>query len=105
LIGTYISVIRWKNTIKSTSSRKISIFLNAVFEKPKKPGNFQNNLYVTNHVYKNLYFYTRFWWGKPEGKRPLGRHRRRWEDKIKMELQEVGCRGMYWIELAQDRDM
>ena len=39
--------------------------------------------------------------GKPEGKRPLGRLRRRWEDNIKMELQEVGCGGMDWIELAQ----
>jgi hypothetical protein len=37
--------------------------------------------------------------GKPEGKRLLGRHRRRWED-IKMGLQEVGCGGMDWIELA-----
>jgi hypothetical protein len=42
--------------------------------------------------------------GKPEGKRPLGRPRCRWEDNIKMDLQEVGCRGMGWIELAQDRD-
>jgi hypothetical protein len=42
--------------------------------------------------------------GKPEGKRPLGRPRRRWEDNIKMNLQEVGCRGMDWIELAEDRD-
>ena len=42
--------------------------------------------------------------GKPEGKRPLGRPRRRWEDNIKMELQEVGLWGMDWIELAQDRD-
>ena len=41
--------------------------------------------------------------GKPEGKRPLGRPRRRWEDAIKMDLQEVGCGGMDWIELAQDR--
>jgi hypothetical protein len=42
--------------------------------------------------------------GKSEGKRPLGRPRRRWEDNIKMGLQEVGCGGMDWIELAQDRD-
>ena len=42
--------------------------------------------------------------GKPEGKRPLGRPRRRWEDNIRMDLQEVGCGGMYWIGLAQDRD-
>ena len=41
---------------------------------------------------------------KPEGKRPLGRPRRRWEDYIKMGLQEVGCGGMDCIELAQDRD-
>ena len=42
--------------------------------------------------------------GKPEGKRLLGRPRRRWDDNIKMNLQEVGCGGMDWIELAQDRD-
>jgi hypothetical protein len=42
--------------------------------------------------------------GKPEGKITLGRPRRRWEDNIKMYLQEVGCRGMDWIELAQDKD-
>jgi len=42
--------------------------------------------------------------GKPEGKRPLGRHRLRWEDSMKMYLKEVGCVGLDWIELAQDRD-
>ena len=42
--------------------------------------------------------------GKPEGKRPLGRPRSRWKDNIKMDLQEVGCGGMNWVDLAQDRD-
>ena len=42
--------------------------------------------------------------GKPEGKRPLGRPKRRWEDNIKMDLQEVLCGSMDRIELAQDRD-
>ena len=42
--------------------------------------------------------------GKPEGKRPLGRPRRRWGDNIKIELQEVGRGGGDWMELAQDRD-
>jgi len=42
--------------------------------------------------------------GKREGKKPVGRPRRRWEDNIKMDLQEVGCGGMDWIMLAQDRD-
>jgi hypothetical protein len=42
--------------------------------------------------------------GKPEGKRPLGRPRHRWEDNIMMDLQEVGCGSVDWIELAQVRD-
>ena len=42
--------------------------------------------------------------GKPEGKRPLGRPRRRWEDNIKMDLHEVGGGWEDWMELAQDRD-
>jgi hypothetical protein len=41
---------------------------------------------------------------KPEGRRPLGRHRSRWEENIKMDLQKVGSEGMDWIDLAQDRD-
>jgi len=43
--------------------------------------------------------------GKPDGKRPLGRTRRRWEDNIKIHIQELGCGGSDWIKLAQDRDM
>jgi len=42
--------------------------------------------------------------GRPEGKRPLGRPSHRWEDNIKMDLQEVECGSMDWIELAQNRD-
>jgi len=48
--------------------------------------------------------YTVFRAGKPEVKRQLGRPRRRWEDNIKMDLQEVRYGGMDWIELSQDRD-
>ena len=47
--------------------------------------------------------HTGFWWRDLRVRRPLGRPRRRWEDNIKMDLQEVGW-GRYWIELAQDRD-
>jgi hypothetical protein len=42
--------------------------------------------------------------GKPEGKRPLGRPRRRWEDGIRMDRREIGLRGVDWIRLGQDRD-
>jgi hypothetical protein len=42
--------------------------------------------------------------GKPEGKRPLGRPRRRWKDVIKMDLREIGLGSVEWIHLAQDRD-
>jgi hypothetical protein len=48
-------------------------------------------------VYKDLV-------GKPEGKRPLGRPRRRWEDGIRMDLGEIDLGGVDWIRLAQDRD-
>ena len=41
---------------------------------------------------------------KPEGRRPLKRHRRRWEDNIRLDLREVGCGCVDWMELAQDRD-
>jgi hypothetical protein len=42
--------------------------------------------------------------GKPEGKRPFGRPRRRWEDEIRLDLRETGLEGVDWIRLAQDRD-
>jgi hypothetical protein len=54
-------------------------------------------LWVRGEVYRVLV-------GKPEGNRPLGRLRRRWEDTIKMGYQELGCGFMDWIALAQDRD-
>jgi hypothetical protein len=54
-------------------------------------------------VYNTIGVY-RVFVGKHEGKRLLGRPRRKWQDKIKMDLQEVGCGGMDWIELAPDRD-
>jgi hypothetical protein len=41
-----------------------------------------------------------FWWGKSEGRRPIGRPRRRWEDNIRMDLREIGWGGMDWIDLA-----
>jgi hypothetical protein len=43
--------------------------------------------------------------GKPEGKKPLGRPRSRWEENMKMDLQEVECEGIDWTKLAEDRDM
>jgi hypothetical protein len=52
---------------------------------------------VERNVYKVLV-------GKPEGRRPLGRPRRRWEDGIRMDLREIGRGSVYWIQLAQDRD-
>jgi hypothetical protein len=56
-----------------------------------------SKLFFLNNMYRVLV-------EKPEGKRPLGRPRHRWEDNIKMDLQEVGRGGMDWIELAQVRD-
>jgi hypothetical protein len=47
---------------------------------------------------------TKFLVGKPEGKRPLGRPRRRWKDGIRMDLREIGLGGVDWIRLVQDKD-
>jgi hypothetical protein len=49
------------------------------------------------HVWRKGEMCIRCWWGKPEGKRPLGRPRRRWEDNIKMDLEEVG-RGLWGLD-------
>jgi hypothetical protein len=55
------------------------------------------------HVWETGEVYTVFWWGKTEGMRPLGTPRRRWEDNIKIDLQEFGRGSMDWIDLTQDR--
>ena len=59
---------------------------------------------ISNFNYNKLDVLTRVLVGKPEGKRPLERHRRRWEDNIRIDLQEVGLGYEDWIGLAQDRD-
>jgi hypothetical protein len=65
---------------------------------PESSVNFyQHMLRITREEYRVLV-------GKPEGRRPLGRPRRRWEDNIKMDLQEVKGGGGDWMEQAQDRD-
>jgi len=56
------------------------------------------------HVWGKRRGVNRILLGKPDGKRPHGRHWRRWEDNIKIDLQEVGCGGMDWIDLSQDMD-
>ena len=56
------------------------------------------------HVWERGEAHTAFWWGQHEGNRSFGRTRRRWEDNIEMDLQEMGCGGMEWIQVAQDRD-
>ena len=56
------------------------------------------------HVWGRIEVCTGCWWGKPEGKRSLGRPKHRWEDNIKMDLQEVGGVHGDWMELARDRD-
>jgi len=63
--------------------------------------NLTKSLHLSGSQFLHLIAYST---GKPEGKRPLWRLRRRWEDNIKMGLQEVGCGGADWITLAQDRD-
>ena len=63
-----------------------------------------NDLYSSPNTVRVIKWRRMVLVGKPERKRPLGRPSRRWEDNIKMDLQEVGCGGMGWIELAQDTD-
>jgi hypothetical protein len=50
---------------------------------------------------RNIYI---IWTGKPDGEKPIRRHRSRWEDIIKMDLWEIGFEGMHFIHMAQDRD-
>jgi hypothetical protein len=56
------------------------------------------------HVWETEEVHTGFWWGRPDGKRPLGGPGRRLKDNIKIHLQELGCAGVEWITLAQNRD-
>jgi hypothetical protein len=49
--------------------------------------------------------HTGFWWGDLRGKKPLGRPMQRWEGHIKMDFEDVGCGGMDWIDLAEDREL
>jgi len=63
----------------------------------------KNEVGGMQHVWGRVEVYTGRWW-RDRGEKPLWRPRRRWEDNIKMDLQEVGCDGMDWIDLAQDRD-
>jgi len=56
------------------------------------------------HLGERIGVYRVFLGGKAERKRPLGRPRHRWKNNIKIDLQEMGCGGMDWIELAQDGD-
>ena len=85
-------------TLISTIYKKIHISVNSSDKIENEMGGHVARMGETRGVYRVLV-------GKTEGKRPLGRPRRRWEDNIKIGLQEVGCGGMDWIELAQDRDM
>jgi hypothetical protein len=62
------------------------------------------NNYMGSHVARMVEDAYRVWMGRPEGKRQLGRSRRRWEVNIKMDFQEVGCEGMDWIDLVKDTD-
>ena len=81
--------------------RMASVLLTQYCSRDKIQKNEVGGACSTYWVWRGVY---RILVGKPEGKRLLGRPRRRWEDNIKIDHQEVGCGGMDWIELAQDRD-
>ena len=74
----------------------------------KKKETLFQNCGITSHTVERkiriLFWILSVLVGKPEGRRPLGRPRRRWVDNIRMDLQEVGCGYLDWIGLAQDRD-
>jgi len=94
----------WRTTYCRLSATAYSVSS----QLPSIPGGrlFIRNLRTRHAVVTgtHLSWYTGFWWGKPEGKRPLGRPRCRREYNIKMDLQEVECGGMDPIDLAQERD-
>ena len=80
--------------------------LHALYSSPNIIRNLKSRLRWAGHVAcmeQSINAY-RVLVGKPEGKRPLGRPRRRWDDNIKMDLREVGCDPGEWIDLTEDRD-
>jgi len=80
----------------------LSLLLTQYFSGDKIEKNVMGGAYRTNGERRGVY---RAFVGKPEGKRPVGRPRRRWEDNIKMELQEVGCgvwTGSSWLRIGAD---
>jgi hypothetical protein len=64
----------------------------------------ENESKIEKNIFGSCIWSYRILVGKPDGKRPLGRPRRRWVDDIKMDLRGIGWDGVDWIELAQDRD-
>jgi hypothetical protein len=90
----------FRSNIPPCFSKIREVYKNLQFKGPTVLGKSSSRAHFILVDYDSVY---RVLMGKPEGKRPLGRPRRRWEDNIEMDLQEVGCGGMDWIELAQDR--
>jgi hypothetical protein len=84
--------------------RKIHNELNDQYCSPNIERAIKSRTRLAGHVVRMGEGVYRVLVGKPEGKRPLGKPRRRWEDNIKIDVQELGCGCRNWIQLAQDRE-